>query len=490
MTDRKLLAIGLDSAEFDFIRARRGALPTLNRMLDTNLLHRPRGPYALSGAIWPTFGTGSEPGEHGVYQHLVWDADRMRLRSAVGDLRAARKFWSDLEDEGLRVVVFDVPYSCANNLRHGAEIAEWATHSQLIPYATNKPALADVLRRISRDPIGRETPIRKTAAQLDAVRQRLIDSAGHKTRAILDFMRNLEWDVFIAVFGELHRGGHALYATDDEDVEDPGGSALLDVYRAVDRGLARILDAADRDATAIMVFSLHGMERDWAQGHLMRPVLSRLDAAFLAHEGKSSPPARGRGMIGALRDLVPSPIQHAVGELAPDPVRRWVVEREMLGGLDWRRTPAFALRTDVRTEIRLNLAGREARGLLEPGTPACDRYLALLHSAFLGLRDADTGAPLVAEVVALADLYPGPRGHALPDLAVEWRREPPATEIDSPQLGRFAVKPRGERGGDHSHVGFSALHNVDGLAEGLPPLDRTSQFAGYIKGLAADLRAA
>ena len=40
------------------------------------------------------------------------------------------------------------------------------------------------------------------------------------------------------------------------------------------------------------------------------------------------------------------------------------------GGIDWARTKAFTLRADLQGYIRINLAGREGRGLVPPA--ACD----------------------------------------------------------------------------------------------------------------------
>ena len=51
------------------------------------------------------------------------------------------------------------------------------------------------------------------------------------------------------------------------------------------------------------------------------------------------------------------------------------MKREIVGGVDWSQTPGFSLRTDIRAELRLNLVGREPRGMLEPDSKLKEAYV-------------------------------------------------------------------------------------------------------------------
>jgi hypothetical protein len=99
----------------------------------------------------------------------------------------------------------------------------------------------------------------------------------------------------------------------------------------------------------------------------------------------------------------------------PETVRDWVVARAAVGGIDWARTPGFAPPTGGEGYVRLNLAGREARGCLGPGSDRLRRYLHLLREGFGSLRVAGTNEPLVRDMVSPAERFPGPRAHYLPD---------------------------------------------------------------------------
>ncbi len=478
---QRLLMLGLDGADLDFIRTRAEHLPTLNRALSSGPLFEPKAPEALSGSVWPTFYSGCHPGIHGMYQHLVWDAARMGLRRIGHDWCFYEPFWKELEQRGHRVVVMDVPYSFGTGLTQGVEITDWGTHGQTFPMRCNQPDVAARIRRFGRSPIGRETPVKKTPGQLSALCGNLKRAAAKKADLVRLLMKDLEWDLFITVFAETHRGGHLFYSEIDA-LPDGGTSPMLEVYRSIDTALADILKDAGPDTTA-MIFSVHGMMRNPAQEHVVAPLMNRLNAAFLQdHCGRNSVKPRSRGgVVGALRKSVPARLQHAVGAAAPDGVRQWVVEREIIGGLDWQSTPGFALRTDIRTELRLNLIGREAKGFLEAGSRLHRCYIDFLRKSILNLTDADTGARLVDDMVDIQAQFPGPRSDRLPDYAITWRTEPAARRVHIPSLGSLTVNRPGVRGGDHTDFGFAILMpNGNGLPPDLPPLDTVADFAHFV----------
>jgi predicted AlkP superfamily phosphohydrolase/phosphomutase len=485
----KLLAIGLDAADLNFVRSRKAQLPALRKLLDTNLIFQPAGPKALSGSVWPSFYTGSHPGHHGIYQHLVWDAQRMGLRRIGPDWCPCRPFWADLENRGRRVTVLDVPFSFPIFLKRGVEITDWGTHGQTRPLATNRTEVGEFLRKFGRSPIGRETPVKKTSAQLNSLHHKLLGSVERKGDLMLALMKEFEWDVFIGTFAELHRAGHMFFDEADALPDGSPDTRLSETYRAVDRTLCRILESVDLQKTTIVLFSVHGMMRDYGQGHLVKPVMERLNQIFLArHMGKIDSTRRAGGLITQLRRLVPSRVQYAVGEASPDWVRQWVVEQQIIGGIQWSRTPGFSLRTDIRAELRLNLVGRESKGLLEPGSQLCLAYQQFLKQAFLGLRDQETGDLLVDEIVEIPVLFPGKRSDALPDFAITWRPAPLVGRATSPEIGRVESFPLGARGGDHTDSGFAAVSPsrvIQGRLSSneLPPVSNISQLGNLFMRL-------
>jgi predicted AlkP superfamily phosphohydrolase/phosphomutase len=454
---KRLLMIGLDGGDLNFIQSRSAALPFFQTRLQSGQTFILETPKALSGSVWPTFYNGANPGIHGIYQHLVWDAQRMGLRRIGSDWCYYKPFWQDIEKAGYQSVVLDVPYSFPVALKQGVEITDWATHGQTRPLSSNHREVLKKLYRFGKSPIGRETPIQKTARELDKIQNQLVNSAALKGKLITELIKDLDWNLFIAVFGETHRGGH-IFFSDDDEYECTPKTPLATIYQAVDQALAKIFESLDKD-TALVLFSVHGMARDYAQGHMVRPLMKQANDLFLAKYCNISPQPspKASGLVPLLRRTVPAWVQYPVGAAMPDSVRQWVVEKEITGGLDWSRTPGFALRTDIRTELRLNLVGREAKGFLEPQSKLHHNYIDFIKEVFLPLQERDTGAQLVDEVVDTHALFPGHHSKSLPDLVVTWKPSPAAKCVFSPLVGEVSAQPPSARGGDHTDFGFAVL---------------------------------
>ncbi len=454
MKRRRLVLLGLDAADIDLVEAHRGSLPTLRRVLEDAAVARLESTAGLlPGSVWPTFATGTPPGVHGVYHHLQWDAAGMRLRRVAADWLDWEPFWNDLEQRGLDVAVLDVPMTFPSQRARGIEIMNWGSHDQLGPFAARPAAVGSEVRRRfgRRHPMGYEIPVDKTPAQLGRIRRNLVAGAARKGELARWLLGQREWDLFLAVFGETHRGGHLLWPETSQDSLD----ALLDVYRAVDAALGAVIGAVARDAT-IVVFSLHGMGPNISQEHFVPLVMDRLNAGLLATPRGGGGPARG-GLVRWLRDRVPAGVQNAIARAVPVAARDEVMNRQITGGRDWARTPGLALLADLNGYLRWNLRGRERDGLLDADGDALRRYAERTAECFRGLRAADGGTPLVADVVLARDAFAGPRVGILPDAVVTWSQMPPVARVQSEHVGAIAAALATGRGGNHRPVGFCAI---------------------------------
>ena len=88
------------------------------------------------------------------------------------------------------------------------------------------------------------------------------------------------------------------------------------------------------DATTVVVFSLHGMGPNFSQEHITRRAMDRINSNFISDVGTQNQfSISRRGLVRALREFVPSSLQHAIARSVPVGVRDWVVSREVTGGL-------------------------------------------------------------------------------------------------------------------------------------------------------------
>lgn len=475
--------IGLDAAELGFIEAHRASLPNLRRVTATGALRR-LGSTAgvLPGSVWPTFATGSSPGAHGVYHHLQWDPHAMRIRRVAPDWLDWEPFWYALARRGLRVAAVDVPMTFPPRPRDGIEVVNWGSHDQLGPFAAAPRALARAIRRrFGRHPMGYEIPVGKTRPEFERIRKKLVAGARRKGALVRWLLDSQDWDFFLAVFGETHRGGHILWPdAAARELVPPG--ALLEVYQAVDQGLGEVLAGLAAETTTLVVFSLHGMGANTSQEHFVPRIMDRVNARFEggAPGAAAGPPPAQRSLVRLLRERVPARLQNWIARAVPVAVRDLVVSRQVGAGYDWERTPGLALLADLNGYLRLNVRGREARGMLEPGSERLARYLEWLRRCLLDLRVAESGAPLVREVLHTAEVFPGERSGHLPDVVVTWTGAPPATAVRSDALGDITAELATGRGGNHRSSGFCVVLAPEAERAPMTPPEHIADLAGAV----------
>lgn len=102
--DSTILAIGIDAAESTLVRQliEQNEMPALRSLLEEGQWLRVQSPAHIgSGAVWPTFITGSEPTVHGIYSEWGWKPDVMSLSRYNG--RHLTPFWKPLASKTLRL---------------------------------------------------------------------------------------------------------------------------------------------------------------------------------------------------------------------------------------------------------------------------------------------------------------------------------------------------------------------------------------------------
>jgi predicted AlkP superfamily phosphohydrolase/phosphomutase len=270
----------------------------------------------------------------------------------------------------------------------------------------------------------------------------------------IDLLKREPWQLACVVFGATHRAGHYLWdlsQIDDIDGADATvlAAALADVYASVDAAIGAILQSLGRE-TLIIAFAVHGMGPNPGWSDLLPDMLAQLEVARGGEVPKT-------GLLYALKQRLPFHWVRPVLRRLPLAVTDRLVPLWSARMFDWSRTPYFPMPMDEAGYLRINLRGREAAGIVNPG----DDYDALcdsLEQFLLSLRDADTGVPLATEIHrAYRDAAPeAPFRHLLPDLVVPWNG-PPASrtrQVVSSRLPRFRYQvakglPSG-RSGNHT----------------------------------------
>lgn len=464
----RVLMIGLDAAESELIErwTGDGTLPALARL-------RARGCYTrlgssaewLVGSPWPTFYTGTTPADHGMYHYVQWRAETMRTERPDPSWLPLRPFWREVSGPGRRAVAVDVPMSYGAGDFEGVEVGGWASHDLLKPpYVSPRGLRGWVEAEIGPPAMSEELHHLVTPRQFLALRDEMIGHTRRITKLSLRLMEREEWRLFIAVFGATHRGGHRLWGLTGLDREPTGEErraceeALRRVYVAVDEAVGELVEAAG-EGVNVMAFAVHGMGPNTCRAELMSEMVERV-LRGREGDGGVSGGGGGGGVLRRVREAVPRRWRSALKRRLPTGAQDWLTGFWRTGNVDWSVTRAVAPVADSQGYVRVNLRGREARGVVEPGAEY-EAVLAQLTEGLMGFVDADTGRPIVKRVTRVREVYPaGERLDHLPDLLVHWSDEPSAGHraVRSARHGEIAWPTPGKnqdgRSGNHRGRGW------------------------------------
>lgn len=110
----KLLIVGLDGGTWNYLNPLldQGDLPTLSGLVNSGVsgvLESTMPP--ITPTAWGSIVTGKNPGKHGVFNFLTWDASRAVFAPTASTQRSGKPFWRYLNSSGLRVGLVNVPFT-------------------------------------------------------------------------------------------------------------------------------------------------------------------------------------------------------------------------------------------------------------------------------------------------------------------------------------------------------------------------------------------
>ncbi len=438
----RVLVIAFDAADKDLIErwAAGGHLPTFRRLTQRALHGTVTNPFGLYvGAIWPSFYTGLSPARHGRYNSMQLVPGTYRTRAVRRNDVAGETFWMALSRAGRRVAIVDVPKAPAAGAPvNGIQIVDWGLHETEIDgglWTSPRSLARTILRRYGRDPVGRCDLIQGQPEEYEILRRRIIERITTKTRMVRDILRESDWDLVLAGFADAHCACHQFWGLHVERLEHepeggrtPAGDPLRDVYVALDRALGELLEVVGEDTVCIVLAS-HGSGSFRGGTKVLDDIRRRMDRRQT--DGATAGPYPGierlalDGLRRAWKQWTPLRVKRALITVRE---RAWHRLQGLLLRREYARRRYFAIpNNDAYGAIRLNLVGREPRGLVS-ADEAAGIYAELMRE-LTSLTDLDTGEPAVKRVVWARDYYARRPMDNLPDLFVEWNGERPVVRV-------------------------------------------------------------
>lgn len=451
---RPLLVLGLDAAGprsmSEALAA--GRMPTVAQLLTGGCTTTPTGhEFLAEHGVWVSLTSGIPRREHGYYWFNQLEPGTYQIRPFNARNINARPFWHLFANTQRPVAIFDVPDTDPHSELAGVQLTNWTIHD---PHGAPAAHPASLLQHFGPPTVIHENP-EATLAEDQRTFQTLLQRVHQKSRLIAPLLKKHQPHLTFLVYGETHTGGHQFWRY-QQDPTSPLHTAILDLYAAIDESLAHLLTTYATPPNIAILGSV-GMHTEWPAAAFLK------DFCRLTGFATPPPPTSSTSLhpLSIARQLIPETLRNRLSEFLPQSTRSQLFAQKFATTYDWSRTRLFPLPAFYMGLLRVNLAGREPQGIVEPGA----EYAALLDEAtgeVHRLIDPLTNSPAVAQVHRTADIFgPGPH-HRLPDLFVEW--------VPSPVLRRKLHHPLGElhqpipvfnRGSEHTRDGYFALAGPD-----------------------------
>jgi len=429
MDTRKVLVIGVDAATFDLIDpwVAQGVLPNFQRLMaEGTRATLWSAPNSSSAAAWTSFATGKNPGKHGIYYFTRPKKDSYEMQIINGSHRDGLTVWQIASHYGKKVGVVNVPMTYPADSVNGFMISGMDAPGSHVPGWTYPDDLMDQIpSELGEYAIECGLPTYAKAGRLDKGLELAYQTIEQRTRYSLYLTQNFPWDLFITVYRTIdpiqHYSWKHMSVSEGSASDDEGFSnAIRDGYIRVDQGIGQLMQQAP-SGTRVIIVSDHG-------GGASLLGFKELPGWLVEHGFMALQLTKGgkavansllrRGYQWADAYFAPK-LKKSLSRLLPA-VRDKVVSSVMFGQVDWSRTRLYI--TAAGRELRVNLKGREAQGIVEPGEEyetLCDEVIA----ALLEWRDLASGDRLITDVKRREEVYAGPHVAEAADLLIYWNYE-------------------------------------------------------------------
>jgi predicted AlkP superfamily phosphohydrolase/phosphomutase len=441
----RVLIIGWDGADWRILDPllERGALPNLRALLDRGARAVLRSTVPThSWAAWPSFLTGVDPADHGVYDILEIRRGAGRQFPVTYRSIRERTFLYDLTAAGTETVMVNVPLT-GPPPRIAGKLVAGGVLPKGRPFTYPESVAGELADAGTPFPINgmswttfrhRPEPFLDEARELTTARQR---AAEH----LLD---TTDWRVAVAVFVATDRIQHCMseYLSPDhpdyaERSKDGLASKIVDVYRLLDEGLGALVSRTGPD-DLVLFMSDHGMQSCTGTVNMDR-LLAELGFLDFSASNAIFGPMQWGPVRSAARKVYDLLGLHGKVSLPQS--------------VNWAKTRAYTGIRSTGEGVNVNLEGRESDGVVAPGD--FDRVRDELAERLAAFVDPRTGQHPVARVLRREEVFKGRFAQDAPDLLLE-----PAP-LYSLTHARHAVERADWISGDHRIEGVLVAAGPD-----------------------------
>ncbi len=306
----RVILIAWDGADWRILDPllEQGALPNLQALLDKGQREVLRSTVPThSWSAWPSFLTGVDPDDHGVYDILETKPGTHKQYPVTSKSIKARTFLDDLTAAGKNQLLLDVPLTfpapdITGNLLAGGVLPKGRTftHPADLPETLAEQDLEWPINGMSWTTY-RNRP--------DAYLDEAFEVTAKRIAVSEYLMDNSDWDLMASVWVSIDRTQHALsnyIAPDHPDYaknkDTRIGKKVADIFRQTDDAIGRFVSRARPD-DLILFISDHGFQSCTRTVHMDHLLKQFGYLEFSASQGRVRPDAVGPDAQGRAQDL-------------------------------------------------------------------------------------------------------------------------------------------------------------------------------------------
>lgn len=402
----KVLLIGLDGADPEFIQRHLSQLPTLRRLISSGTWGRLRSTIPpVTSPAWATAMSGMNPGKTHTSGFV-----RSDFASSIQELIDSRsvavpRIWNVLSHLEKRVAVVGVPLTYPPEQINGVMVSGFLTPSTENIF-TFPPELSGELAEH-----GYRLHVTQGEYEYREKKRFLEDlyrSSSLKFDLVLRLLRQESWDCFIFVISETDWIQHFFDREEDDPEHQANEQIILEYFRYVDKFLAQMIALAGEDSYVVLM-SDHGFGRFLkANVHLNTWLL---DQGYLSVR-KRLPTSMRHWLGSRLRSVAHLPGFRFLKKNMPLRVKAVSLQFTKVSrdDIDWQKTKAYFYNVFASTGcIRVN------RGAFSE-EHEYEEFRRELADALRNLEDPVRRCKLISEIYLREELYSGPHTHEEPDI--------------------------------------------------------------------------
>ncbi|RJQ55297.1 MAG: hypothetical protein C4526_03875 [Nitrospiraceae bacterium] len=250
----KVVVIGIDGVPCSLLRRfiEEGLMPNLAKLAAKGTLSDMTASIPeVSSTSWTTFMTGVNPGRHGIYGFMELQKDTYQWRFPNSSDIKSSTLWDIAGRHNKKSIVLNVPSTYPAKPLNGILTAGFVALD--LKKATYPDSAYQYLAGMGYK---MDVDTKKAQESLSALADDIEQTFIIRKNAILHFLDNHEWDLFIGVITETDRLHHYLWAA-LEDPQHPQHNFFIDFYRKLDVFIGEAYEKTGDDVPFI-ILSDHG----------------------------------------------------------------------------------------------------------------------------------------------------------------------------------------------------------------------------------------